>query len=236
MDHDEQARALARILATPHDEAACRACLDGLEAYVDAQLAQANYAAQFPAVAAHLDSCVACAEAYALLYEIRLAVNPPTPAFIPPPDLSFLPRPAPLDRGAIIAQALEQLGNGVRLVFSKALLDAFAGARGPALAMRSGVSGPPLVECVLDQPTPTLSSVQITVYAAADAPERCTIRIQVERPGREWPDLAGTTVSIHWPDGEALATTDAWGEAIVADVPREHLAALTVTLGEGAPE
>src|SRR5689334_3871436 len=86
-----QARRLAQALLAQFDDAACAACLDGLEEYIADQAAGEDYLTRWPAVARHLDSCVACAEAYALLYELRVDIRAaPLPAGIPEADLSFL--------------------------------------------------------------------------------------------------------------------------------------------------
>ena len=94
--HDAQARRLAQAVVAAHSETACTECLDGLEAYVTAQMDGENYLALHPEVAAHLDGCVACAESYALVYEGRLAEQQvPSPAHVPAWDLSFLRGTAP---------------------------------------------------------------------------------------------------------------------------------------------
>jgi hypothetical protein len=69
-----------------------------LHDYVEAQLEGRVYAAEFADLRRRLDKDVALAEAYALLYETLQAEQQdrlPTPAMIPPPDLTFLQRAAP---------------------------------------------------------------------------------------------------------------------------------------------
>lgn len=224
---DDGATDLARIITAKHDEAACRACLDGLEPYVDAQLAGASYAARLPTVAAHLDACVACAEAYALLYEARLADAPAGALAIPAPDLSFLPRPG-AGLADLLAGALERLGDGLRLRLGRPLLDALRAAPAPAPALRAAFSGDALIDLTLSAPTPAVAELRLTVYADPADPALCVARAQLALAGRDWPDLGGATLIARWGGGVAQALTDAWGEALLAGIPRERLEGLAV--------
>lgn len=226
---DDRAQELARVIAADHDEAACQACLDSLEEYVDAQLAGGSYAARYPAVAAHLDACVACAESYAPLYEARLAeaAAPAAPPRIPAPDLSFLPRPAP-GLAELLAGALERLGDGLRLRLGRPLLDALAAAPAPGLALRAAPGGDLLLTLALSAPTPTIAELRLSVYADPADPARCVARAQLALVGRDWPDLAGVRVAARWAGGAAEAVSDAWGEALLAGIPRDRLEGLTV--------
>ena len=100
--------ALLAVLRTAPAAAACAACLDELDAYVAAQLDGADVQTQFPRTAAHLDGCVACAEAYALVYEMmwqEAAGLLPAAAAPPDPDLRFL-RQATKPRLAVLAAAV----------------------------------------------------------------------------------------------------------------------------------
>jgi len=241
-DKHDQARRLAQALLAPLDEAACTACLDALEEYITDQLAGADYTARWPAVAQHLDSCVACAESYTLLYETRLASHSMLqPARIPVADLSFL-LPAtsgPLAPGALradrparlraaIGTAVERSGARMRLTLSRALLNLLPPpSAGPALAFRGG-EGAPLIELTLDEPGAEVERLQLSAYAEAEAPEHCTVRIQLALHDRAWPDLAGARITLAAGDDRRQATTDAWGEAVFAGVPVKALLGLQV--------
>ena len=61
-------RFLALLQSQPTG-ADCQRCIEQLPDYVEVQLADGAYQMQFPFVVQHLDSCVACAEAYAGVYE-----------------------------------------------------------------------------------------------------------------------------------------------------------------------
>jgi hypothetical protein len=246
-DKHNQAHRLAQALLAPVDEADCMACLDALEEYITDQLAGADYASRWPAVARHLDSCVACAESYALLYETRLASHClPQPARIPVADLSFLlagaagplapdalraDRPARLR--AAIGTAVKHSGARMWLTLSRVLLNLLPPpSTSPALAFRGGESAP-LLELTLDEPGAKVERLQLSAYAELDAPERCTVRIQLTLHDRAWPDLAGVRVTLVAGDDQRQATTDAWGETVFADVPVAALLGLQVEVDAG---
>jgi hypothetical protein len=221
---------LARAILAEHDDRACAACLDGLEAYVDAQLAGAAYAALYPQVAMHLDGCVDCAESYALLYEARLAEGQlPAPERVPAPDLSFLrasgPAQPPLDRAGQLAAALtaaiERAGARLRLTLSQALLDLL-----PPPATAPALRGAPGALLDLDAPVddPAVARVHLAALPRAGAPGRCDLRVRLALHGRDWPDLAGVPVSLAVGGQAWRALTDQWGEVLFEDLPATGLA------------
>jgi hypothetical protein len=245
IDHNRQqgqARQLAEALLARRDDAACAACLDALEEYVAAQLTGDDYAARWPAVAAHLDACVACTESYALLYAARLAERVTlTPANMPTPDLSFLQAgaagplaPATLrdERRAAqlrqtVAATVVRAGAQLRLTLSQALLDLLPPPAGPALAFRGG-GGPALFELALDESEGAVERLSVSAYTDPETVERCVVRVQVALHGREWPDLAGIRVVLLTGEARRAAATDAWGEAVFEDVPAAALPELVV--------
>lgn len=218
---DSRATDLARAVLGARGDEGCAACLDGLEVYVTAQLAGEPYAGRFPAVAAHLDACVACAEVYAQLYEaLADARAAPALARIPEPDLSFLPRPA--DPRESLARAVERVGAGLRLTLSSLLLDLFA--PGPAAAPALRGEGPGLLlDLAVEEPAGSITALRVQALAADDAPGRCALRVQVELAGREWPDLAGAAVALELGGERREARTDAWGEVVFEGLRRDEL-------------
>ena len=247
MTHDHSYQ-LAQALLAPIDTAACTVCLDELEDYITGQLASADYQARWPRVAQHLDSCVDCAESYALLYQARLAEHSLLlPAHIPTADLSFLQAGAvgPLEPADLRANrqarklqralgaAVERSGARLRLTLSRALLDLLATRpAGPALAFRSG-DEQALLELALDEPNAEVARLQLSAYAAPAPSEHCTVRIQLALHDREWPDLAGVQVALLTQDEHRQTTTDAWGEATFADVPLAALPILQIEIDAG---
>lgn len=138
-EKNDAVQRLAQVLLASSDEQDCQACLDGLEAYVTAQLAGEDYAARMPAIAGHLDVCVDCAEMYALIYATQTTeATLSEPSAAPVPDFSFLEPdvPGPLSpdqlrarRAAthvrdLLTTACERAGALLRLSFSPDLLDA----------------------------------------------------------------------------------------------------------------
>lgn len=217
---------LARTLVQGEDEQACERCLDQLEAYVEAQLGGRAYTSLFPDVARHLDGCVACAEAYGLLYEALASTAAAEPAHIPEPDLSFLGARESSSPGvalqAAVKDALTQFAAGLQLTLTRALLDLFRPGPGMAEAVRGGDPAA-LLELTLDDPSPSVAQLQISVYPAVDAPEACDLRAQLRLPGRDWPDLAGVAVIVSAAGLHREATTDAWGEAVIEGLPLSAL-------------
>jgi hypothetical protein len=235
MAMNERGRRLAEALIEPTDEAACVACLNALEPYVDTQLAGGDYQMIWPAVARHLDSCVLCAESYARIYEIRLLGDTlPVPPAIPEPDLGFLQRtsPAPLIEqqstlgdvatrlGEALASAVERSGERLRLRLSSALLELLPPPLATAPAMRSATSeGTLLVDLTLPEPSAAVERFRFSVHARQGAPDRSIVRVEIALRGREWPDLADVPITLDVDGDRHEHSTDAWGEAIFEDVP-----------------
>jgi hypothetical protein len=228
---DTGARELARALLQAQDEAACVACLDLMGPYVEAQLAGQEYTRLFPAVARHLDGCVACAEAYGLLFDTLAAGELAAPAQIPEPDLSFLgpaeaAGPAELLRAAL-ADALRRAAAGFRITLTRPLLELLTPAQGMGQAVR-GSEPAALLELALDEPAPQVAQLLLSVYPAAGAPEACDLRVQVRLQGRDWPDLAGVAVAVTAGELRREAATDGWGEALIEGLPRSALEGLQI--------
>jgi hypothetical protein len=275
----DSARRLVEALVEEPGTQACEACLDGLEAYVDAQLAGRDYAALQPVVARHLDQCVTCAEAYALIYEARLAEAAPLQLeHIPDPDVGFLEpgavgriipnqlrahrtksvflhheayedhegdkltqsvadaaRAAP-DLSDIVRRAIAYIDATLRVTFSRELLDRLAiPPQTPMPAYREQPQQKPLYDIVIDHPTPDVEQLQMTVYPDLQSTDRCTLRVRVALPGRDWPDLAGVAVLARLSGVKHHATTDPWGEAIISDLPLADLPELHVEVIAAPP-
>lgn len=250
MQNNEQrannARRLAALLLARPDPTSCNSCLERLEEYIDRQLSGTDYRDALPTVAEHLDSCVACAESYALLYETRLATAN-SPAHIPPPDLSFLEpdagrplTPAQLrayrttQRTNVLAAAITSAGNRVSLNLSPGLL---AANQAPATALRdaSGADAP-IYELAFTTPSAAISQLQLHVYRDDQATDACTLRVQVALVDRDWPELAGVRVTVHGAGRVQQTTTDQWGEAVFSELPLTELGQLQVELDPSGAE
>lgn len=62
--HNDVDQALSRLLGPAGPEIGCDACFDGLDRYVELDLAGADVEAAMPGFRAHLTGCPACREEY----------------------------------------------------------------------------------------------------------------------------------------------------------------------------
>ena len=214
------------MLQTQPTDLDCQQCLEQLGAYVDVQLEGSGYQTQFPFVAQHLDNCVTCAEAYALVYEVALADRNgrlPQPAYIPEPDLSFLGSSPSL--WAVLQTALQQTQTRLTLQLDAALAALLAPA--PALALtRSGDDarfGEQILSLLPDHVPETQLPFSLAAYADKKNEALCLVEITVEPPGLSWPDLGGSDVVLSYDDVVVTGTTDDWGTAVFANIPRADL-------------
>jgi hypothetical protein len=56
----EAAEVAARLLGPAEPEIGCEECFDGLDCYVEIELAGADADSRFPGMGAHLEGCAAC--------------------------------------------------------------------------------------------------------------------------------------------------------------------------------
>lgn len=218
-------RFLALLQSQP-TEADCQRCIEQLPDYVEVQLADGAYQMQFPVVVQHLDSCVACAEAYARVYEVGRAERNgrlPQPAHIPAPDLSFLGISPSL--WAVLQTALQQTQTRLTLQLDAALAALLTPA--PSLALtRSGDDarfGEQILSLIPDLVPETQLPFSLATYADKENEALCLVEITVEPPGLSWPDLGGSNVVLSYGDVVLTGTTDDWGTAVFANIPRADL-------------
>ncbi len=225
---DSLMRALAHAILQAEDAAACDTTLEQLEAFVTLQLDGVDYVAAMPAVAAHLDACVACSQSYALLYQTVLAERSstlPVPQTVPAPDLSFLPSRPSL--GTLLRSAVQQLGSSLRLQLSQTLLDLMRPTGQPSLAFRDA-EGDPLFSFDLPAPSQAVERLMVAVYADDRASDLYLVQVSVALPGRAWPDLAGIAVHLRGPELDQQAATDPWGEVSFDNIPSTALPQLVI--------
>lgn len=238
---DEPARQLTEVIIVQHDEANHTACLDALDAYVAAQIDGQDYSARFPSVSLHLDSCVACAEAYAALYEARLTEGRlPLPVVVPVPDLSFLKDSSPassLQQAERLQQLLkgtvQRVGGRLRVVLSQPLFDLLPLAMAPALRSGSGSSAV-LLDLRLEPPDDIVTQLQITAYRNPGSLDWCAVHVGVGLRDRDWPDLAGISVTLVMGEDHRNVLTDAWGHAIFEQIPIGLLSFLQIEVNDSA--
>ena len=229
---EERLARLRRVVLNAVDGAACERCLAGLDAYVTAQLAQADYLAEFATTAEHLDACPPCAAAYARLYELALAdaaEQLPQPAAAAAPDLSFLPdRPSLTQR---LRAAVQRTGDQLTLRLTAELAALLRPSPPPALALRAADRAryaERLLQLDAAQFPELALPVSLSAYRDGQQPNLCLVEALVEPPGASWPDLGGTAVTLTIAGQSYQATTDAWGLAAFPDVPIAALPELTI--------
>jgi len=234
--NNSMVRRLARVLIEQPDPSACSRCLDALEAYCDAQLAGDDAETQFSDVAFHLDTCVACAELYAALYETLAAPAPlAEPPRYPIADLSFLgERNAQInmprrfqDLQATLANALVRSGRTLRLILSQGLLELLP-APAPTLALRSA-QATVLFELVVREPDALIEEIVVSA-SAQPAAQSCDLRVRITLRGMSWPDLDGIAVRLRSGDHEQQALSDAWGEVFFRTIDQASLSSLEISV------
>lgn len=235
-EKDRLAR-LAQALRSEPTEADCQTCINQLDDYIAAQLAGKNYVAQFPRVTVHLDNCIACAEAYARLYDLEVAINAdllPEIAKMPSPDLSFLAQPTKVTNLAdVLRQSLTQLGNRFTLKFSADMLALLVPppATVPTRAPTDSVRYSNMFFSL--KPNESMQSefpATISIFRDNEEPSACLIEVAVAPENRTWPDLAGIEVTFSVDDDERTAITDPWGLVSFADIPIERLGDMSIDI------
>jgi len=227
---------LIQVLLLKPQDALLHLTIDQLDDYVQAQITGQNYTTLFPETALHLDSCVACAESYQLLYELTLAETT-TALLVPPssvePDLTFL---TPLPTTSLLQQiraAVQRVGQQISLQLTPALLPALR----PAYAMstlRSAAEAQRYAEKLIQlEPPPVLLRewpVTLAVYRDVTYAGLCLVEVEVAPPGRNWPDLAGIFVTLTANQETRSEFTDAWGLVVFERVPIVWLGEMKMTI------
>ena len=229
------------MLQTEPTEMDCQRCLAQLAAYVEMQVAQGDYRAQFLRTAQHLDGCGSCAEAYARVYEVELAEKNgrlPHPSHIPDPDLSFLSQALPL--WATLRSALQQTQTRLTLQLDATLTALLVPP--PSLALTrsaanaspeqggSGRFGGPILSLTPGQVPETDLPFSLAAYADTENPAQCLVEITVEPPGLSWPHLGGSVVQLHVGEVVLREMTDDWGTAVFTHIPRAELEKLRLEI------
>ncbi len=196
--------------------------LPQLDDYIEAQLNGSDYAALYPDMALLLDQSVSLAEAYARLYAEREADYSTVDAEVPSADLSFLQAPL----GERIQRAIERGGNAIRLRLDAGLLPLLA----PPTSLEPVFRAPDAsryADHVLH-----LDAEVFTLDAWTDSAEtsRCLLEVTVEPPGKSWPDLADSTVTVTVAGQIHSEKTDAFGLASFANLPVNDLATLELAI------
>lgn len=231
---EERLSNLLHILRGNVDEAACQECLTRLDNYIAAQLAGQDYLKQFPKIAVHLDACLDCADAYARLYELELAVKSNRllqSNDLPKPALFFLEQGEPKELNSeqanakrlltSLMNALQYTADAVTLFLSPDLLPLLRPL--PAAATtRKPVDRERYHERLLQLNPADIPNLDIpfslTAYRDTQHPTVCLVEVAVRLPGQSWPNLGGHPVALQVGDQEHTVTTDAWGIAAFPNI------------------
>lgn len=208
----------------------CAPCQEQLAAYVDAHLAGQPAGTRFPAVAAHLDRCADCQQAYQELMALltlersgKLAPPPVAPSF----DFSYLP-PRPAAQPAARPWRLDGLGRLV-IQWTAELLASLSGpALQPAMLKSAAPAG---LRYELAGAVDDLA-VRIEAEPQRGDPQRWTVEVAVDIPSRGgWPHLAGNLVTLRRGDATLdQQETDPYGKALFDDLPASALPQLSFTV------
>lgn len=224
-------RFLQMLRSQPSDQE-CHKQLLVLDGYISAQLTGAAMMAQFSDTAVHLDTCLLCAEAYALLYDVRVAEQAAQlrePPAIPAPDLSFLqPQPG---LSSLLSQQLQTIADTIRLQLSEQLL-AFLQPLPQMAPVRSASKRyTDVLYSLTPEHVPALSlPFSLTAYKDLQDDQICLVEINVTPAGVSWPDLEGYTVQLAYDEQLVSQKTDDWGTAVIPHIPLAQLPNLTVVI------
>lgn len=229
-------RALLAVLQSAPSEAECGRCLAQLDAYAVAQLEGAGHSDHFAWLAHHLDGCLECAAAYALIYETALADDHgrlPEPNTYPQPNLNFLQDGAAWL--AALREALQITPSSLVLQFNAALTRLLLPRPGAVLtrSAESGRYGPRLLELTSGQATDAGLPFTLAVYADRQQTSNCLLEVTVQPPGQSWPDLAGYMVTVAAGTRALVAATDAWGTAVFPNMTVDELESLRLEISFG---
>ncbi len=216
-----QIQAFLAMLRQQPGETDCRLCLSQLHDYVVTQQAGEDIQRQFAWTRQHLDSCVACAEAYGRLYEMILAEEQnqlAQPEHVPAPDLSFLAVTPHLP--TLLGQAIQQRGQRLTLQLNQLLTGLLVPSPQAALTRSTGQGrySQKLLELMPDQLPDAPLPLTLTAFADEEQSGRCLVEVTVEPPGISWPDLAGRKVILTVEASAQTAETDEWGTAVFPNI------------------
>ena len=225
-----------KMLRSQPNDAACRRCIDTLQMYIASQLTGEDYLSRFADVATHLDSCPDCAEIYARVYELELAEMTDQliePEYIPEPDLGFLnPQPVP-SVPDLLKQAVRQWADGLSLQLT-AELQKWLHPLPAAQLRQSPTTQDRFSELLLKLPPERMPDwdlpISMTAFRDAQNPETCLVEVVVEPPGRSWPHLAGSRVTLQMDEEEKTAETDHNGLASFTAVSVAALPTLNISV------
>lgn len=237
MPDPKQLPDLRQLLHITPTDVDCERCLAQLDAYIDAQLAGADYLTLYPEVATHLDLCERCADAYARLYELAWAEANGTllaATIAVPPDLSFLSPMVGDSWRQRLRTAFSQGGEQLRLQLNAALLPDLRPAYATSTLRAAGDAR--FGELILaleetdEEGTGEQWPLTFAIYRDAENPELARVEVTAAPEGRQWPDLGELTVTLTVDNVEYQGQTDAWGFTAFEGIPIAALDGLVIAI------
>lgn len=230
----EVRQVLASIYNAETDEApACRACLDMVYAFIDAELDAKNASALFPEVAGHIATCTACQQEYAALKQILTLEQADTSAerpVVPSFEFSYIWQEVAIRGGSAwfepVTEHLRQL-----IVSLSAWIPGQTAT--PALAglMQVENEDAPAGQMLHIIPENTGLDIAFSIQPDPNNKELCQVHVAVTRQ-EHFGNFAGVQVTLLWDDRARNEITDALGEVSFAGLSYAALATmeLKVTL------
>lgn len=226
-----------KILRSHPSEQTCDHCIDQLDAFIAAQLSQDDFLKSFGDVAMHLDSCVLCSELYSRLYHLAEAEANgalPTPAYYPEFDFSFLGHEEV--ELSTLRDALTHLSDGFIFQLSTQLNHLFRPSAQSTvrLGKSDGLFGQQLLTIVPPEEEDETFPLSVEAFVDVRDEMHCFVEVNVAPPGKSWPNLGGTAVTLRYDDVLLTAVTNQDGDALFEQIPLNKLEMLTLE-GRYAP-
>ena len=224
--------ALEQVLKTEPSETQFDAYLDQLDDFVAAQLAGEEYETQFPDMVAYLNTDVRLADAYNRLYKLEIDALSDKIRMAPSirkENPNFLDKLLKM----LLGGSIEYPPGAIAMLFTPDILSrlhvepVLGGGALKALEAKT-------VLYKLDPEEHGLSDWPATITVlSGDEAELCTVQVQVTPPGRAFPNLSGTEVSIEIPGLEPYEQkTDMLGVATFENIEIEQLSQIRVVIQE----
>lgn len=211
------------------DSITCQMCKDRLPEFVEAESEGIEKLHAWLAVTQHLNTCPHCRSEYMALKELITLSTPEigsTPISYPFPDISFLRQEGPPTQRSERFWRPSELGNLV-IHFSAELLASLAYKPVALQGLKSTSSGA-LYQISVDEAFSDFD-VAIVVEENRRGTGLCTLVVKVTNSDLDWPQLAGSQVTLMQPGGESTTQeTDPYGEAVFQRINRSALPNLTI--------
>jgi hypothetical protein len=215
---------------------ACRACLDELSAFIDAELDGENAPVRFPKVVEHLASCEACQQEYREMKQLLALertgelVEPPVASSFDFSYLDSVPDPDPDLYQMSVRGGFAWFERGTdRLRQLRIFLATWETGQTatPALSGLMRVEGEEVPTVQTLHVIPEGVGLDATFTVKPDAPIEGLCQVEVTIAVQDhFGDFSGTQVTLLWDDTARSGVTNALGEVTFAGLPCAALTAM----------